>query len=70
MRGYYDYELGDIPPVLVGITTLLSIVGLQLTQAVPLGAGASVLLIGHALFVNAPVDAPAAAAKTKPVNAD
>jgi hypothetical protein len=77
MTGYYDYVLGGIPLVLIGITAALSMVGLQLTQAVPVGAGASVLLIGHALFVNAPVDAPAAAPRTNaaapqtsPVNAD
>ena len=70
MTGYYDYVLGVIPLALIGITAVLSAVGLQLTQAVPVGAGASVLVIGHALFVNAPVDAPAAATKPNPVNAD
>ncbi|MFC6989108.1 hypothetical protein ACFQJD_11030 [Haloplanus sp. GCM10025708] len=67
MTGYYDYVLGVIPLVLIGITAVLSGVGLQLTQAVPVGAGGAVLVIGHALFVNAPVDAPPTA---KPVNAD
>ncbi|MFB6123533.1 MAG: hypothetical protein ABEJ78_08750 [Haloferacaceae archaeon] len=71
MTGYYDYVLGVIPLVLFGLTAVLSGVGLQLTQAVPVGAGAAVLVIGHALFVKAPVDAPAATApKTKPLNAD
>lgn len=58
MTGYYDYVLGFIPVALLGITGLLGAAGLPLTLAVPTGAGASVLLIGHALFVNGPVASP------------
>ena len=56
MTGYYDLILGLIPLALVGVTGAFSIAGLALTTAVPLGAFVSVLLIGHALFVNGPVD--------------
>ncbi|MFO7833049.1 MAG: hypothetical protein R6V31_03085, partial [Halohasta sp.] len=51
---YYDYVLGLIPAVLFGLTAILFVAGVQLTMAVPVGAGASVLVIGHALFVNVP----------------
>ncbi|WP_253737351.1 hypothetical protein [Halohasta salina] len=54
MTRYYDYVLGLIPAVLFGLTALLFLAGVQLTLAVPVGAGASVLVIGHALFVNVP----------------
>ncbi|WP_416841143.1 hypothetical protein [Haloferax sp. DFSO52] len=54
MTGYYDYILGLIPLALIGITASLVIAGLQLTTAVPMAAGVSALLTGHALFVNAP----------------
>jgi len=56
MTGYYDIILGLIPLTLVGITGVLSIVGFALTVAVPLAAMVAVALIGHAMFVNAPVD--------------
>ncbi|MFB6127980.1 MAG: hypothetical protein ABEJ79_11895 [Halolamina sp.] len=55
MPEYYDYILGLIPAVMLGIIASLTAVGLPWTVTVPAGAGASVLLIGHALFVNAPV---------------
>ena len=54
MTRYYDYVLGLIPAVLFGVTAILFLAGIQLTMAVPVGAGASVLVIGHALFVNVP----------------
>ena len=54
MTRYYDYVLGLIPVVLLGLTAILFLAGVQLTMAVPVGAGASVLVIGHALFVNVP----------------
>lgn len=56
MTGYYDIVLGLIPVALLGITAALTVVGLSLTTAVPLAATVSVGLIGHAMFVNAPVD--------------
>jgi len=54
MTRYYDYVLGLIPAVLFGLTAILFLAGVQLTMAVPVGAGAAVLVIGHALFVNVP----------------
>lgn len=56
MTGYYDYVLGLIPATLIGITALLGVFGIPLTLAVPVGGGVSVLVMGHALFVNGPVD--------------
>jgi len=54
MTRYYDYVLGLIPAVMFGLTAILVFAGIQLTLAVPVGAGAAVLVIGHALFVNVP----------------
>ncbi len=56
MTGYYDLILGLIPLSLIGVTAVLSVVGFSITSAVPLAAGIPVALIGHALFVNSPVD--------------
>jgi len=74
MPGYYDYVLGAIPLALLGLTAILTAAGLSLSMAVPASAGVSLLLVGHALFVNGPVDAPAdapdASATNAPVNAD
>ncbi|MFB6172799.1 MAG: hypothetical protein ABEJ23_09715 [Haloarculaceae archaeon] len=58
MTGYYDLVLGLIPLALASITAALTFVGLGLTTAVPLAALVSAGLIGHAMFVRAPVDAP------------
>jgi hypothetical protein len=57
MAEYYDVVLGAIPLSLIGVSALLSVVGLSWTAAVPMGAVVSVGLIGHAMFVNGPVDA-------------
>jgi hypothetical protein len=57
MTGYYDLVLGAIPVSLIGVSGALSVAGLALTVAVPLAAVVSVGLIGHAMFVNGPVDA-------------
>lgn len=54
MAQYYDYVLGVIPLLLVGLTGILSIAGLAFTAALPVGAGVAALVIGHALFVNIP----------------
>ena len=56
MTGYYDLILGLIPLSLIGVTAALSVVGFSITAAVPLAASIPVALIGHALFVNSPVD--------------
>jgi hypothetical protein len=57
MTGYYDVVLGLIPFSLAVITGGLMLAGLQLTTAVPLASLVAVGLVGHAMFVNAPVDA-------------
>lgn len=71
MTGYYDYVLGLIPATLFAVTIALSVIGIPLEAAVPVGGGASALLVGHALFVNGPVDdtaeVPDAAATAGPV---
>ncbi len=61
MTGYYDIVLGLIPVALLGITASLSLVGLSLTAAVPIGAFVAMGIIGHAMFVNTP-----RTARTKP----
>jgi hypothetical protein len=59
MVGYYDYVLVLIPLAMLTIVGLLSAFGWSLVSAAPVGAGVSTLVIGHALFVRAPVNAPA-----------
>lgn len=61
MTGYYDYVLGLIPAALIGLTATLMTVGLPLTSAVPVGAGAALVLMGHAMFVHNPVETPTTA---------
>ena len=64
MMGYYDFVLGLIPASLLGITGSLHVAGFELTSAVPIAALVAVLVVGHAMFVRAPVErrdeAPAA----------
>lgn len=57
---YYDLILGLIPVALLGLTALLTTAGLALTAAVPLAGTISAGMIGHAMFVRTPTDAPAA----------
>jgi hypothetical protein len=73
MAGYYDYVLGLIPLTLLGLTSILVVGGLGLTTAVPLGAGVSGLVVGHALFVNGPVaptETPQQPPAAEPANAN
>lgn len=56
MTGYYDIILGLIPLSLIGVTAALSAVGVSITAAIPVAATIPVALIGHALFVNSPVE--------------
>lgn len=58
MANYYDLILGFIPLALLGLGGGLHIAGLTLTTAVTIGGLVAVGLVGHALFVRAPVDAP------------
>lgn len=64
MTGYYDYVLGLIPAALLGLTGTLTVAGFGLTQAVPIAAGVSACIIGHALFVNGPVSPAGRPAET------
>jgi len=56
MIGYYDLVLGLVPLSLLGVTAGLYGIGVDLTIAVPLAAALAAAVIGHGLFVNAPVD--------------
>ncbi|MFB6174003.1 MAG: hypothetical protein ABEI39_05110 [Halobacteriales archaeon] len=55
MVGYYDVILGLIPVTLLGLTGALHGGGLDVSVAVPLAAAAAAGLVGHAMFVKAPV---------------
>ncbi|MFB6073662.1 MAG: hypothetical protein ABEJ89_01470 [Haloarculaceae archaeon] len=69
MAHYYDFVLGLIPLALAGITAALVVAGVSLTMAVPMASVVSVGLIGHAMFVRTPTDAPSPRAEF-PGNAD
>lgn len=56
MTGYYDIILGLIPLAMAGITGSLMAAGFALTTAIPLASVVAVGLIGHAMFIRAPVD--------------
>lgn len=68
MIGYYDYVLALIPTALLGVTGLLTLIGLPLLTALSVGGGASTLVVAHALFVNGPAggDGSAGSASTAP----
>ncbi|MFW5911409.1 MAG: hypothetical protein ACOCQV_01600 [Halolamina sp.] len=55
MTGYYDYVLALIPGVLIGLTAMLTLFGTPLRTALFAGGGASMLVVGHAVFVRGPV---------------
>jgi hypothetical protein len=55
MTDYYDIILGLIPLTVGGVTAVLAAVGLSVSLAVSVGSLLSVGLIGHAMFVRAPV---------------
>ncbi|NHN59489.1 MULTISPECIES: hypothetical protein [Halorussus] len=59
---YYDLILGLIPLALLGLTAILTTVGVGLTTAVPLAGTVSVGMIGHAMFVRTPTETPAPSA--------
>lgn len=63
MTGYYDLVLGLIPLSLAGLTALLLATGVSLSAAVPLASVVTIGLMGHAMFVKAPVT-PAAGEKS------
>lgn len=55
MTGYYDIVLGLIPVSLAGLTALLFAAGMSLSVSIPIASIVTVGLMGHAMFVNAPV---------------
>lgn len=64
MTGYYDIVLGLIPLSLAGLTAFLLAAGMSLSLSVPLASVVTLGLMGHAMFVNAPVG-PMAGSETK-----
>lgn len=56
MARYYDIVLALIPASLLGVATVLIVAGIPTVTAVPVGALVATGLIGHALFVNAPLE--------------
>ncbi|WP_248896283.1 hypothetical protein [Haloplanus halobius] len=62
MIGYYDLVLVLVPVTLVGITGGLGAVGVGFMAALPVGGAVASLVVGHALFVNAPASQPSVAA--------
>lgn len=65
---YYDLVLVLIPLTVGGIAGLLVAAGLAVPTAVPVGAVLAIPLLGHAMFVRAPVPdaATEAAAEDRP----
>lgn len=60
MASYYDFVLALIPLSLLGVAGLFTGIGLDVTLALPLGATVAAGLIGHAMFVRAPIETPEA----------
>lgn len=58
MTGYYDIVLGVIPLSLAGLTALLLTAGMSISVAVPLASVVAIGVMGHAMFINAPVGTP------------
>lgn len=69
MSNYYDFVLGLIPLALGGVAAVLFVLGISLTTAVGLSGGLSMAVIGHAMFVRAPVDTPTEASATEAATA-
>ena len=57
MTGYYDVVLGLIPLGLGTIAAAMTLLGFELTVAVPVGSVFAIVLICHAMFVRTPTDA-------------
>jgi hypothetical protein len=62
---YYDFVLGLIPFGLATIASTMFLSGFELTLAITVGSLFAVALIGHAMFVRAPVD-PVPTVETEP----
>lgn len=68
MANYYDFVLGFIPLVLLGVGGGLHVAGLTLTTALTIGGIVAIGLVVHALFVRAPVDGPVRSAGVETVD--
>lgn len=55
MAGYYDYVLGTIPAVMLTPVLTATLFGLSVPYAIIAGGAVAVPLVGHAMFVRAPV---------------
>ena len=58
MTNYYDTVLLAIPTVFAAVTAVMLATGASVTAAVPTASLPVLLVIGHAMFVRAPTDAP------------
>ena len=75
MPGYYDFVLLFVPVSLLGLSGAFVAGGFATTTAIPLAGLVAAAIIGHGLFVNAPVSPPTtdafdATATDSPVLAD
>jgi ABC-type uncharacterized transport system permease subunit len=62
MTQYYDLVLGLIPVAFGAIAAVLFALGFAVTTAVPAASVVAIGLVGHAMFVNGPVDRDAESA--------
>ena len=68
MTGYYDIVLGLIPLSLAGLTAFLLAAGMSLSVSIPLASVVTLGLMGHAMFVNAPVTPTAGDGRQQPTD--
>jgi hypothetical protein len=61
MTQYHDLVLLFIPLALFGVAGPLTLAGVSLSIAVPIGAGLAIAIMAHALFVRARRDQPVSA---------
>lgn len=54
MTGYYDFVLAFVPLSLLGTPVLLLLIGVPVQLGIFIGGFASLLVIGHSLFVRGP----------------
>ena len=64
MTGYYDIVLALIPIALLGIGSALLVAGVPQSLAVSLAGTTAIGMIGHAIFVNGPVEPTATTGAT------
>jgi hypothetical protein len=64
MTTYYDFVLGVIPLALFGLGGGLFAAGFPLELGLTVGGLLAIALIGHAIFVNAPVSSGSAPRRT------